>query len=80
MPTVTLFTRQGCHLCEEAHEVLREARNEAAFDLEVLDIDRDPELKRRYDWEVPVIAINGKKAFKYRLTKLEFLKRLKARA
>ncbi|MCP5113492.1 MAG: glutaredoxin family protein [bacterium] len=79
MPTVTLYTRQGCHLCDDAHEVLREARREAEFEIEVLDIDCDPELKRLYDWEVPVVAIDGVKAFKYRMSREEFLKRLKAR-
>ena len=78
-PKVTLYTRAGCHLCDDAKAVLDRARQRAAFALEVLDIDRDPELGRLYNEEVPVIAIDGVKAFKYRLTEEEFLKKLQAR-
>ncbi len=79
MAVVTLYTRAGCHLCDEAKQVLERARRRAEFEMETLDIDRDPELLRLYNEEVPVIAIDGVKAFKYRLTEAEFLKKLKAR-
>jgi glutaredoxin len=79
LPKVTLYTRAGCCLCDDAKQVLAGARRRAAFDLEEVDIDRDPELRRRYNDEVPVIAINQVKAFKYRVTLEEFLRRLAAR-
>ena len=79
MAKVTLYTRTGCHLCEDAKKVLDSARSRAPFDLEILDIDADPALRRLYNEEVPVIAIDGVKASKYRLTEEEFLKKLKAR-
>ena len=79
-PKVTLFTRAGCCLCDEAKQVLLAARRRAEFDYEEVDIDSDAELARRYNDEVPVIAINGTKAFKYRVEMMEFLKRLAARA
>ncbi len=75
-PLVTLYTRAGCHLCDDAKRVLAGARSRADFDYEELDIDLDPSLRRLYDEEVPVIAIDGRKAFKYRLDMNEFLKRL----
>ena len=78
-PKVTLYTRQGCCLCEDAKRVLTAARRRADFELEEVDIDLDPELRRRYNDEVPVIAINQVKAFKYKVTRDEFLKRLAAR-
>jgi glutaredoxin len=78
-PLVTLYTRQGCCLCDDAKRALAEARGKAAFALEEVDIDRDPALRQLYNDEVPVIAINGVKAFKYRLQVNEFLKKLKAR-
>ncbi len=80
MARVTLYTRHGCCLCDEARQVLEGARRRAAFELEEIDIDTDPELQRLYNDEVPVIAIGGRKAFKYRLTEAEFLKKLRARA
>jgi len=79
-PRVTLYTRSGCCLCDEAKRVLAEARRRADFDYEELDIDGDVELRRRYNDEVPVIAINQVKAFKYKVTRDEFLKKLAARA
>lgn len=78
-PLVTLYTRAGCCLCDEAKQVLVEARRSAQFEYEELDIDNDPELRRRYNEEVPVIAIDRVKAFKYRVTREEFLKKLAAR-
>lgn len=78
-PTVILYTRRGCCLCDDAKRVIDEARRRAEFDYRELDIDADPELQRQYNDEVPVIAINGSKAFKYRVTVEEFLKKLAAR-
>ena len=79
-PRVTLYTRAGCCLCEDAKQVLREARRRAEFDYEEVDIDADAELRRLYNDEVPVVAINRLKAFKYRVDMNEFLKKLAARA
>jgi glutaredoxin len=78
-PRVTLYTRVGCCLCDDAKKVLLDARRGAEFDYEEFDIDRDPELQRRYNDEVPVIAINQVKAFKYKVDRDEFLKKLAAR-
>ena len=61
-PRVTLYTRAGCCLCDEAKHVLNSARRRAGFELEEIDIDADPELRRQYNDEVPVIAIDGRKA------------------
>jgi glutaredoxin len=79
-PVVTLYTRQGCCLCDDAKTVLARARGRVEFDYEEVDIDGDPELVEMYNDEVPVIAINRVKAFKYRVDMKEFLKKLAARA
>ena len=79
LPRVTLYTRTGCHLCDTAKEQLRRARQGAQFDLEEVDIDSDPELRALYNEEVPVISIDGRKAFKFFVNEQEFLKRLKDR-
>ena len=78
-PAVTLYTRRGCCLCDDAKRVLEAARRAAAFDYAEVDIDADPDLRRQYNDEVPVIAINGVKAFKYRVDAKDFLKKLAAR-
>jgi glutaredoxin len=77
---VTVYTRSGCHLCDEAKQVIESVRRRATFDYEEFDIDSDPRLRQLYNEEVPVIAIDGKKAFKYRVTPAELLKKLAARS
>ena len=79
IPRVTLYTRAGCHLCDAAKESLRAARRKVDFALEEVDIDADPELRELYNEEVPVIAIDGKKAFKYQVDTEAFLKTLRGR-
>jgi glutaredoxin len=78
--TVTLYTRQGCHLCDEAKQAIDAARQKAAFEYEEFDIDADARLRQLYNEEVPVIAIDGRKAFKYRLTADDLVRRLAGRA
>ena len=78
LPEVVLYTRVGCHLCDEAKEQIHGLRKQAAFTFREVDIDLDPELRERYHEEVPVIFIDGKKAFKYRIDPRQFLKRLRA--
>ena len=80
MPKVTLYTRAGCHLCDDARHEIEAARRRTDFDFEQVDIDLEPELRKLYTDEVPVIMIDGRKAFKYRLTAAELLKKLAARA
>jgi len=78
--TVTLYTRRGCHLCDDARHEIESAGRRAIFEYQEIDIDNDARLRELYNEEVPVIAIDGKKAFKYRVTAAELLKRLAARA
>jgi glutaredoxin len=66
--TVTLYTRVGCHLCDDAKEIIEAVQRTRPFVFEVIDIDRDADLVARYTHEVPVIAVGGRKAFKYRLS------------
>ena len=58
--SVVLFARPGCHLCEEAREVLRELRAEGHdFELEEVDIDTSDDLLRSYLERIPVIEVGG---------------------
>ena len=68
MKKVTLYTRVECCLCDDAKAVLDEVRRTDPFELEIVDIDRDPAVRALYDHEVPVIAIDGRKAFKFRVS------------
>ena len=74
LPEVILYTRAGCHLCEEAKEQVRRVRADIPFTFRAVDIDRDPALRNLYNDEVPVIFVNGRKAFRYRVDPVEFRK------
>ena len=71
--SVVLYTRQGCHLCELAADIL--ARH--GLSVETVDVDADPELRERYNECVPVVVIDGKERFRGRIDEL-LLKRLLA--
>ena len=75
-PQVTLYTRAGCCLCDDAKKVIAAARQRVDFDFAEIDIDEDQDLVRLYNDEVPVITINRRKAFKYKVNMNEFLKKL----
>lgn len=80
MPDVILYSRKQCHLCDEVKEKLARLQARAQFQWREIDIDSDPELQRLYNEEVPVVFIDGRKAFKYTLDEREFLKKLEARS
>ena len=65
MTTVTLYTAEGCLLCERALEVVRGAQSELGFDLELVDIAGSPDLEARYREHLPVVEIGGERAFTY---------------
>ncbi len=58
-PRVTLYTRPGCHLCDEARAVVAAVCAELGEEFAEVDIDRDPELTRRYGEEIPVTLVDG---------------------
>jgi glutaredoxin len=60
---VVLYTRDGCHLCEEAQEVL----SEFGISATLVDIDADPNLRERFDTCVPVVEIDGQIRFRGRV-------------
>ena len=73
--TVVLYSRRGCHLCDDAWEMLQRYRGSYGFRLEAVDVDGDPELAARHgDW-VPVVMVNGKVRFRGRVNEV-LLKRL----
>lgn len=74
---VILYTRPGCHLCEEAKQEMLKADCAGEYTLEEVNIETDAILTERYGLEIPVIVINDVKAFKYRLTADEFKRKLR---
>jgi glutaredoxin len=74
---VIIYTRPGCHLCDEAKAQIARAGCDDLFSLEEINIDSDTELVRRHGHDIPVVTIDGAHAFKYRLTAEDFRRELR---
>lgn len=77
--TIVLYSKPGCHLCEEMMEIVEAVAPVEGARVKEVDISRDPDLLARYGEEIPVLFIDGRKAFKYHVTEKELLKRLARR-
>ena len=79
--TVTLYSRPGCHLCDEMKAIVRRVAQaeQPPVAIEEIDISTDPELEARYGLEIPVLLVDGRKAAKYRVTDAELTRMLAAR-
>jgi glutaredoxin len=73
---VTLYSRPGCHLCEEARAAIAPLLREFGAVLREVNIDEDPVLQRRYGWDIPVIFIAGRKAAKHCVDLTQFRRQL----
>jgi glutaredoxin len=73
---VIIYSRPGCHLCDEAKQVIESAQCANEYMLEGIDIESDVALLQRYRYDIPVITINGEEAFKHKVTADEFRRRL----
>ena len=74
---VTLYTRPGCHLCDEAKAAIAPVLREFGAVLREVNIDDAPELKERYGWDIPVIFIGQRKAAKHRVDLVRFRRQLR---
>ena len=67
MIRLTLYGRADCHLCHEMRAVVEAVGREWPCEVEEVDVDGDAALETAYGTEVPVLCVNGRKAFKYRV-------------
>lgn len=74
--SVIIYSRKGCHLCEVVKESLIKLSRRGGFTWREIDVDTDAQLRRQYNDEVPVVFIDGHKAFKYHMNEQEFLRKL----
>jgi glutaredoxin len=70
---LTLYSRPGCHLCDDMKAVIARVRASSLtpMTLEEIDISTDAELEARYGTEIPVLLLNGRKVAKYRVSEAE---------
>ena len=74
---VILYTRRECPLCDNARKAI--AASGVAIDLQEIDIDDNPALRRRYDEDVPVVLIDGAEAFRHRVDPVAFAEMVRGR-
>lgn len=67
MIALTLYSRPGCHLCDEMKAVVRSVARTIPLSLQEIDISTDAALDAQYGLEIPVLLVEGKKAAKYRI-------------
>ncbi len=77
---VEIYGKQGCHLCEEAHEVLLAAAAGHPFNLDIIELDEHHPRFEELKEHVPVVYINGEFAFQHRVPKDVLLARLRKAA
>jgi glutaredoxin len=73
---VVLYTAPGCGLCVEAKRVLDAQGDALGYRVQTIDISTDEELERRHREEIPLVTINGRRAFKYRVDPAELRRRV----
>jgi glutaredoxin len=63
LPSITVISKRGCHLCEQAIDILNSIRSVNAFHLSILFVEDDPNLFDKYWIRVPVVRLNGDDVF-----------------
>jgi glutaredoxin len=71
--TLTLYSKPGCHLCEDVRALLDELQPEFGFRLDEIDITRDADLFARYRYDIPVLMKDGKEIARGRITDRELI-------
>lgn len=79
MSVLELYTKPGCHLCEEALAVLRRVQARAPFELVQRDITADEALHRAYFERIPVVTLDGEHLFDYFVDEQALIERLESR-
>jgi glutaredoxin len=75
-PNVIIYSRPGCHLCDEAKAAIRNAGCDENFVLEEINIESDNELLIKYKHDIPVVTIDGIEAFRHRVDPSEFRRKI----
>ena len=73
---VIIYSKPGCHLCDEAKAAIRAAGCNDQITLTEINIESDPELMSKYRYDIPVIAINGLDTFMHRVDPTDFREKL----
>jgi glutaredoxin len=73
---VTLYGKPGCHLCDDAREVVERVRAEHPFELREVDVSLDAELHREYGRRIPVLELDGEELFEFHVDEAVLMQRV----
>lgn len=76
MITIEVMTKKGCSLCDDARKTIEQVIAGIPAELKMTDIESDPELLERYKEKIPVVLINGKESFVYKVHPITLRKKL----
>ena len=76
MITIEIMTKSGCCLCDDAREIIEQVIAGIPAEIKMTDIESDPELLERYKEKIPVVLINGKESFVYKVHPITLRKKL----
>jgi len=74
---IDIYSRPGCHLCDEARAVVEPLRERYAVMLRTINVESSSDLENRYGSDIPVVLINGEEAFRHRVDRTELERKLK---
>jgi len=77
MTKVVIYSKPECHLCDEAKAAIQAAGCEGQYTLEEVNVESDPDLRRRYRYDIPVITLDGVEAFRHRVSPEQFREALR---
>ena len=80
MTKVTIYSRPGCHLCDDMKELVRNVARTIPLTLEDIDIYGDDALEERYGLEIPVLFVNGERVANARITENDLRRLLAGKA
>ena len=75
---IDIYSRPGCHLCDEAKAVIEPFRERYVVVLRTINVESSADLENRYGSDIPVVLVNGDEAFRHRVDRTELERKLKA--
>lgn len=75
---VEIYSRPGCHLCDQARAAIEEVRGIYAMTFRTINVETSTDLENRYGTDIPVVFLNGEEAFRHRVDRTELERKLKA--
>jgi len=74
---IEIYSRPGCHLCDQARAVIEEFRGKFPMELRTINVETNADLETRYGMDIPVVFMNGHEAFRHRVNPDELERKLK---